>query len=53
MRKPIETAISLLGALMMLWLLVSWMDVVAHNDPYRGHSYRPWNAFVLLMEVME
>ena len=34
------------------WLLVSWIDVLLHNDPATGnHSYMPANAFVVITQI--
>ena len=43
--------ILILAAMFVLWVLVSWIDIVAHNDPWRdSHEYMPCNAFVLLTQ---
>lgn len=40
-----------LAAAFILWVFLSWGDIVAHNDPVSGsHNYAPLNAFVLLTE---
>lgn len=40
-----------LAAAFILWIFLSWGDIVAHNDPASGsHKYAPLNAFVLLTE---
>ena len=40
-----------LAAAFILWVFLSWGDIVAHNDPIsRSHNYAPLNAFVLLTE---
>lgn len=40
-----------LAAAFILWVFLSWGDIVAHNDPVSGsHNYAPLNAFVLLIE---
>lgn len=46
-----KNLILILVALFLLWVLVSWFDIVAHNDPWRGsHEYMPGNVFVLLTQ---
>ena len=41
----------MLTVVFFLWILVSWIDIVAHNDPWTGsHEYFPGNAFVLLTQ---
>ena len=40
-----------LAAAFILWVFLSWGDIVAHNDPVSGsHNYAPLNAFALLTE---
>ena len=40
-----------LAAAFILWVFLSWGDIVAHNDPVSGsHNYARLNAFVLLTE---
>ncbi len=40
-----------LAAAFILWVFLSWGDIVAHNAPVSGsHNYAPLNAFVLLTE---
>lgn len=40
-----------LSAAFILWVFLSWGDIVAHNDPISGsHNYALLNAFVLLTE---
>lgn len=42
--------ILILAAMFVLWILVSWIDVVAHNDLAGSHEYIPGNVFVLLTQ---
>ena len=45
-----KNLILILTVLFLLWILVSWIDIVAHNDPWRGsHEYMPGNAFSVLV----
>lgn len=40
---------NLIGVLLIIWLLVSWVDVLGHNDPLSGdYQYMPGNAFVIM-----
>ena len=50
--KNIEGFITITALIFMLWLLISWGDVIAHNNP-AGKDGQPhaWNAFVLITEV--
>lgn len=46
-----KNLILILTVLFLLWILISWFDIVAHNDPWRGsHEYMPGNVFVLLTQ---
>lgn len=42
--------ILILAVMFVLWVLVSWIDAVAHNDLAGSHEYMPCNAFVLLTQ---
>lgn len=38
--------------LLMMWMLVSWLDVLMHNDPITGdHVFLPINAFVIITQI--
>lgn len=38
----------------LVWLAVSWVDVLMHNDPiYGDKQYMPGNAIVLITELAE
>ena len=38
--------------LLMVWMLVSWVDVLMHNDPITGdHVFLPINAFVIITQI--
>lgn len=46
-----KNIILMFAVMFLLWLLVSWIDIVSHNDPVTGsHEYIQGNAFVLLTE---
>lgn len=45
-----KNLILILTVLFLLWILISWFDIVAHNDPWRSsHEYMPGNAFSVLV----
>ena len=45
-----KNLILILTVVFLLWILISWFDIVAHNDPWRGsHEYMPGNAFSVLV----
>lgn len=49
MKKFAGNLITFLCALGILWILVSWADVIAHNTTYRQkEQYMKNNAFVVL-----
>ena len=38
----------------LIWLVVSWIDVLMHNDPiYGDKQYMPRNAIVMITELAE
>ena len=42
------------GVVLLIWLAVSWADVLLHNDPvYGDKQYMTGNAIVLLVELAE
>lgn len=46
-----KNLILMLTVMFLLWILISWIDIVAHNDPVTGsHEYIQRNVFVLLTE---
>ena len=49
--KNIEGFITVSAAIVLLWILISWADVVANNGPYQDKQPHGWNAFVLLTEL--
>lgn len=49
--KSIEGFITVSSAIFLLWILISWVDVVANNSPYQDGQPHDWNAFVLLTEL--
>ena len=48
MKKRIETAICGFCGIMLLWCLLSWADVVAHNMV--DQSYAWWNVIALVFQ---
>lgn len=49
--KNIEGFITVSAAIVLIWILLSWVDVVANNSPYEGRQPHTWNAFVILTEM--
>ena len=38
----------------LAWLVISWVDVLMHNDPITGDKqYMPGNAIVMITELVE
>ena len=49
-----EKIVGAIGIMIIVWLVLSWVDVLAHNDPFNGdYSYSPVNLFVLIGEMMK
>lgn len=53
--KHLVSAILIAASIAILaWLVVSWVDVLMHNDPiYGDKQYMPGNAIVLITELAE
>ena len=45
----IRNAAVLAGAILIVWIMASWVDILLHNDPITGNKeYWAYNAFVLI-----
>lgn len=54
LKKLINTILIAASIAMLIWLVVSWIDVLMHNDPvYGDKQYMTGNAIVLLVELAE
>lgn len=53
--KHLVSAILIAASIAILaWLVVSWVDVLMHNDPITGDKqYMPGNAIVMITELAE
>ena len=49
--KSIEGFITVSSAIFLLWILLSWGDVLMHNAPTSTGEPHDWNCFVLLTEI--
>lgn len=53
-KKLICNAFAAAGVVLLIWLAVSWADVLLHNDPvYGDKQYMTGNAIVLLVNLTE
>lgn len=50
--KNIEGFVTISALIILLWLLISWGDVILNNAPYQDRRPHHWNAFVILTEVV-
>ena len=42
------------GVVLLVWLTISWADVLMHNDPiYGDKQYMTGNAIVMMTELTE
>lgn len=49
--KNLKLALTLSGIIIMLWISVSFCQVVRHNNPAGGRpEYPSWNFFVMMDE---
>lgn len=54
LKKLISTILIAASITILIWLVVSWVDVLMHNDPITGDKqYMPGNAIVLIAELAE
>ena len=53
--KHLVSAILIAASIAILaWLVVSWVDVLMHNDPITGDKqYMPGNAIVMMVDLTE
>ena len=51
--KTVERVLSLITIIFILWVLISWVDVINHNNPDDNSRPADWNTFVVLTEVLE
>lgn len=42
----IGSVISIIGLLVTIWIIASWVNVIAHNTS--DYSYASWNLFTML-----
>lgn len=54
LKKLISTILIAASISILIWLVVSWIDVLMHNDPvYGDRQYMPGNAIVMMVELAE
>lgn len=54
LKRFFSEAITLAAFALIGWLVVSWVDILLHNNPiYGDKQYMPGNAIVLLVEMAE
>lgn len=50
--KILGNVITILAAAMLIWIAVSWADVIIHGDPVSGNGdFMPGNAVELLTNI--
>lgn len=53
-KNLICNAFAAAGVVLLIWLAVSWADVLMHNDPvYGDRQYMTGNAIVMMTELMD
>ena len=53
-KNLIRNAFAAAGVVLLIWLTISWVDVLMHNDPITGDAaYWRGNAIVMMTELME
>ena len=52
MLRVVEHLLMMAAAVLLLWILLSWVDVLCHNDPLTGdYNYNPCNIFMAFSEA--
>ena len=46
----VRNLLTLVSTLLLLWLLVSYFDVVIHNVSFEGYDLPEWNAFNIFLK---
>nr|DAH30235.1 MAG TPA: hypothetical protein [Caudoviricetes sp.] len=47
-QHKVSLIITIVCALFLLWLIISYIDVIMHNGIGMEHVYAKWNLFTLL-----
>lgn len=50
--RTIKTIITIISILFLLWVGISWIDIIADNTQSNPYHY-PWNFFVVYIQVMD
>ncbi len=54
LKHLVSTILIAASIAILAWLVVSWVDVLMHNDPITGDAaYWRGNAIVMMTELME
>lgn len=54
LKRFFSKAITLAAFVLITWLVVSWVDVLLHNDPvYGDKQYMTGNAIVMMVGLTE
>lgn len=51
MKTLISSTLTVIAVALVLWILLSWANVLANNGPYDDGEPASWNAFVVLTEA--
>lgn len=51
MKTLISSIITVITVVLVLWVLLSWANVLANNGPYDDGEPASWNAFIVLTEA--
>ena len=51
MKKIISSAITVITVALLLWILISWANILCHNGYEDDGKPSDWNAFVIMMEA--
>ncbi len=54
LKHLVSTILIAASIAILVWLVISWVDVLMHNDPITGDKqYMPGNVIVMMVELAE
>jgi hypothetical protein len=53
MKETILNIFYIVATIILLWVFLSWINVICHNSPGQDHSLWSWNFFTVVLGVIE
>ena len=51
MKKIIENTLSIIGIILLIWVVLSYINVINNNMPWQEHNYWSWNFFEVIRKL--